>query len=164
MEAGKLVPDDIMVRMIAERIERPDCRTGFVLDGFPRTVRQAEALDEMLAGKGLKLDAVIEMKVDDEALIRRIAGRFSCATCGAVYHDETKRPKVSGVCDKCGGREFVRRPDDNTETVKARLAAYHAQTAPLLPYYAKRGVLRSVDGMAPIDEVSRQLESLLEAA
>jgi adenylate kinase len=164
MEAGKLVPDDIMVRMIAERIERPDCRNGFVLDGFPRTVRQAEALDEMLAGKGLKLDAVIEMKVDDEALIRRIAGRFSCATCGAVYHDETKRPKVSGVCDKCGGREFVRRPDDNTETVKARLAAYHAQTAPLLPYYAKRGVLRSVDGMAPIDEVSRQLESLLEAA
>ena len=118
----------------------------------------------MLAGKGLKLDAVIEMKVDDKALMRRITGRFSCAKCGMVYHDETKPPLKAGVCDKCGSTEFVRRPDDKAETVKARLEAYHAQTAPLLPYYRGRGVLRSVDGMAPIDDVTRQVESLLKAA
>jgi len=164
MEAGKLVPDDIMVRMIAERIAKADCKNGFILDGFPRTIAQAEALDKMLAGKGLKLDAVIEMKVDDKALTRRITGRFSCAKCGMVYHDETKPPLKAGVCDKCGSTEFVRRPDDKAETVKARLEAYHAQTAPLLPYYRGRGVLRSVDGMAPIDDVTRQVESLLKAA
>jgi adenylate kinase len=164
MEAGRLVPDDVMVRMIADRIEAPDCVNGFILDGFPRTVGQAEALDRMLEAKGLKLDAVIEMRVDDAALTRRITGRFSCAKCGAVYHDETKRPKVDGVCDVCGSREFVRRPDDKAETVTKRLEAYHGQTAPLLPYYARRGVLRSIDGMAPIDAVTRQMESILEAA
>jgi adenylate kinase len=164
MEAGKLVPDDVMVRLIAERIGEPDCRNGFILDGFPRTLGQAEALDRMLAGKGLRLDAVIEMKVDDDALTRRITGRFSCSKCGAVYHDETKRPRNEGVCDMCGGTEFTRRRDDNAETVKARLEAYHGQTAPLLPYYARRGVLKSVDGMAPIDDVTRQVESLLQAA
>jgi adenylate kinase len=164
MEAGKLVPDEVMVRMIAERIAEPDCKNGFILDGFPRTIAQAEALDKMLAGKGLKLDAVIEMKVDDEALVKRITGRFSCAKCGTVYHDEEKRPKTPGVCDKCGSKEFVRRPDDNEETVKARLAAYHGQTAPLLPYYRGKGMLKSVNGMAPIDEVTQQVESLLKAA
>jgi adenylate kinase len=164
MEAGQLVPDDVIVRMIAERIEQPDCRNGFILDGFPRTLGQAEALDKMLIGKGLKLDAVIEMKVDEAALLARITGRYSCAKCGVVYHDETKRPTVEGVCDACGGTEFTRRPDDKPETVKARLAAYNDQTAPLLPYYRDRGVLRTVDGMAPIDEVTRQMETLLEAA
>ncbi|HEX9837448.1 MAG TPA: adenylate kinase [Alphaproteobacteria bacterium] len=164
MEAGRLVPDDVMVRMIADRIEATDCANGFILDGFPRTLGQAEALDRMLEAKGLKLDAVIEMQVDDAALTRRITGRFSCAKCGAVYHDETKRPKVDGVCDVCGSRDFVRRPDDKAETVTRRLEAYHGQTAPLLPYYARRGVLRSIDGMAPIDAVTRQMESILEAA
>jgi adenylate kinase len=163
MEAGKLVSDDIMVRLIAERIVQPDTKQGFILDGFPRTIAQAEALDKMLASKGLKLDAVIEMKVDDEVLTRRIAGRYSCAKCGTVYHDETKKPRVGGVCDKCGSTEFTRRKDDNAETVKARLEAYHAQTAPLLPYYQARGVLKSVDGMASIDEVTAQLEALLKA-
>jgi adenylate kinase len=153
-----------MVRMIAERITAPDCANGFILDGFPRTVGQAEALDRMLEAKGLKLDAVIEMKVDDAALTRRITGRFSCAKCGAVYHDETKRPQVDGICDVCGSRELVRRPDDKAETVTKRLEAYHDQTAPLLPYYARRGVLSSIDGMAPIDVVTRQMESILEAA
>ncbi len=164
MEAGNLVPDDVIVRMISERIDEPDCEPGFILDGFPRTVGQAEALDKMLSDKGLQLDAVIEMKVDEEALLRRITGRFSCAKCGAVYHDETQRPKMDGVCDVCGSREFVRRPDDKPETVKARLEAYKAQTAPLLPYYRRRGVLKTVDGMAPIDEVTRQMERILEAA
>jgi adenylate kinase len=164
MEQGRLVPDDVMVRMIAERIAQPDCRNGFILDGFPRTIAQAEALDRMLAGKGFKLDAVIEMQVDDEALVKRITGRFSCAKCGTVYHDQEKRPKISGVCDKCGSKEFVRRPDDKEETVKARLAAYHGQTAPLLPYYRGKGILKSVNGMAPIDKVTQQVESLLKAA
>ena len=164
MEAGKLVPDDVMVRLIAERISQPDTRRGFILDGFPRTIAQAEALDKMLESKGLKLDAVIEMKVNDEVLTRRITGRYSCAKCGTVYHDETTKPRTAGVCDKCGSTEFTRRKDDNAETVKARLEAYHAQTAPLLPYYRTRGVLKSVDGMAPIDAVADQLESLLKAA
>jgi adenylate kinase len=164
MEAGKLVSDDIMVRLIAERIDQPDTKQGFILDGFPRTVAQAEALDKMLASKRLKLDAVIEMKVDDEVLTRRISGRYSCAQCGTVYHDETKKPKISGVCDKCGSKDFTRRKDDNAETVKARLVAYHAQTAPLLPYYQAKGILRAIDGMAPIDEVTAQLEALLKAA
>ena len=164
MEAGKLVSDEVMVRLIAERIDQPDTKRGFILDGFPRTIAQAQALDNMLASKRLKLDAVIEMKVDDEVLTRRISGRYSCAKCGTVYHDETKKPQVSGVCDKCGSKEFIRRKDDNAETVKARLEAYHAQTAPLLPYYRAKGILKSVDGMAAIDEVTTQLESLLKAA
>lgn len=163
MDAGNLVPDDLVIQMISERIDQPDCSGGFILDGFPRTTRQAVALDEMLAGKGLKLDAVIEMKVDEEALIGRITGRFSCATCGAGYHDKFQRPKVEGVCDVCGGTEFVRRADDNEETVRARMDAYRAQTAPILPYYRAQSVLKTVDGMAPIDEVTRQIEAALAA-
>lgn len=161
MEAGQLMPDDLMIRMIADRISQPDCAKGFILDGFPRTVPQAEGLDRMLAEKGLKLDLVIEMKVDDEALVERITGRFTCAKCGAGYHDKFQRPKVDGVCDRCGSTEFIRRADDNAETVKARLEAYHRQTAPILPYYRERGVLRTVDGMADIDTVSEQIERLL---
>ena len=161
MDSGALVPDDVMIQMIAERIERPDCAKGFILDGFPRTTAQAEALDRMLAEKGLRLDQVIEMTVDPEVLTRRIAGRFNCAKCGAGYHDEFKRPRVEGVCDSCGGREFTRRSDDRPETVKARLDAYERQTAPLLPYYRAKGVARTVDAMAPIEEVGRQIESIL---
>lgn len=161
MGKGQLVPDDIMIEMIAERISEPDCRNGFILDGFPRTTPQAEALDKMLAEKGLDLDYVIEMRVDDGALVERITGRFACAKCGTGYHDKFKRPKVQGVCDVCGSREFVRREDDNADTVKARLAAYHAQTAPILPYYKEKSVLRQVDGMAPIPEVARQIDRVL---
>jgi adenylate kinase len=161
MDAGRLVPDEIIIAMISERIDKPDCRNGFILDGFPRTTAQAEALDEMLAEKGMRLDRVIEMKVDDEALVERITGRFACVTCGAGYHDKFHRPKVDGVCDVCGGHEFTRRDDDNAETVKARLAAYHEQTAPILPYYRDKGVLTSVDGMASIEEVARQMDGAL---
>lgn len=162
MEAGELVPDEIIIDMISARIDQPDCRNGFILDGFPRTTRQAEALDAMLAAKGMKLDHVIELGVDDEALIERITGRFSCAECGAGYHDTFRRPKIDGVCDVCGSREFQRRDDDNAETVRARLAAYHRQTAPILPYYRDKSVLTTVDGMASIDEVARQIDAALD--
>ncbi len=162
MEAGGLVPDEIVVSIIAERIAEPDCAAGFILDGFPRTVAQAESLDTMLAEKGLGIDHVIEMRVDDKALIERLSGRFSCAGCGAAYHDSFNRPKLEGVCDVCGGTEFTRRKDDNAETVGTRLEAYHGQTAPLLPYYGSRGALRSVDGMAEIDEVARQIRAVID--
>lgn len=162
IEAGKLVPDDIMVRMIAERINQPDCADGFILDGFPRTTGQAEALDVMLAEKKLPLDYVIEMKVDTKVLTGRITGRYNCAKCGAGYHDEFQKPEIEGKCDACGGTEFTRREDDNAETVRARLAAYEEQTAPLLPYYRKMGALRTVDGMAAIDQVTDQIEMVLQ--
>jgi len=161
MAAGKLMPDELMIQMIGDRISQPDCAKGFILDGFPRTVPQAEALDRMLEEKGLKLDHVIEMKVDDAALVERITGRYTCAKCGRGYHDKFEKPKVDGVCDVCGSTEFNRRADDNAETVITRLAAYHKQTAPILPYYAERGVLEGVDGMADIDEVTKQIEGLL---
>ena len=161
MEAGKLVSDDLITRMLAARIEQPDCAKGFILDGFPRTVPQAEALDKMLTGKAMKLDAVVELKVDDAALVDRIAGRYTCAKCGAGYHDSFKMPVKAGTCDSCGGTEFTRRADDKRETVAARLEAYHSQTAPLLPYYAARGNLRQVDGMADIDDVTKQLYAVL---
>ncbi len=162
MDAGRLVPDDVMIDMIAQRIDESDCRKGFILDGFPRTLAQAEALDEMLDRLDRDLDRVIEMTVDDDALVERITGRFACARCGAGYHEVFQRPREDGVCDDCGHTEFVRRADDTAETVRARLEAYHAQTAPLLPYYRKRGVLSSVDGMAEIDAVARQIESLFQ--
>jgi adenylate kinase len=162
MDAGRLMPDDLMLEMISQRIDEPDCAKGFILDGFPRTQAQAEGLDRMLAAKGLRLDRVIEIQVDEEALIERITGRYSCADCGAGYHDSFKKPKQEGRCDICGSRRFTRRDDDNAETVRARLEAYRAQTAPILPYYEARGILRSVDGMADIDEVTDQIEEILE--
>jgi len=162
MERGELVSDDIMIAMIKDRIQQPDCANGFILDGFPRTTAQAEALDVMLADMGLALDHVVEMKVDDTALVERITGRYSCAKCGAGYHDEFQKPAKEGICDSCGSSEFSRRKDDNAETVTSRLASYHTQTAPLLPYYDGKGVLAGVDGMAEIDEVTRQIEAALE--
>ncbi|HYH39293.1 MAG TPA: adenylate kinase [Azospirillum sp.] len=163
MTAGKLVPDELVIQMISDRIDQPDVKAGFILDGFPRTVAQAEALDKMLADKGLKLDHVIEMKVDDAALTERITGRYTCAKCGKGYHDSFEKPAVAGVCDVCGSTEFKRRADDNAETVKTRLDQYHAQTAPILPYYRERGVLKSVDGMADIDVVTGQIAAILGA-
>jgi len=164
MDAGKLVPDELMVGLIEKRIAEPDCAKGFILDGFPRTEAQAKALDTMLSRSGKKLDQVIEMEVDEKALTERVVGRFTCAKCGAGYHDKFKRPKVDGVCDVCGNKEFTRRKDDNAETMKTRMAAYRAQTEPLLPYYGARGVLKKVDGMAAMDEVYRQIRAVLAGA
>ena len=161
MEAGKLVPDDIIIDMIAERIAQPDAARGFILDGFPRTVPQAEALDAMLAEHGKKLDHVILMEVDEATLVDRIAGRFTCQACGASYHERYKRPAVEGVCDVCGSTDLVHRADDRPEAIATRLAAYRNQTAPILPYYRARGILRSVDGMAEIDEVTREIEAVI---
>ena len=162
MDAGHLVSDDVMIAMIAERIHKPDCSKGFILDGFPRTVAQAKALDEMLERLKRKLDRVIEMVVDDEVLVERITGRFSCDHCGEGYHEVFQRPRKDDECDTCGHSEFVRRTDDTAETVRARLEAYHAQTAPLLPYFRGRGVWCSVDGMADINAVARQIDTLFE--
>ncbi len=161
MEAGKLVNDDLIIDIIASRIGEDDCKNGFILDGFPRTTAQAEALDAMFEKKGLGIDHVIEISVDDDAMIQRITGRFSCAQCGAGYHDEFQKPEIEGVCDHCGGKEFTRRSDDNAETVRARLEEYHQQTAPIITYYGNKGLVESVDGMAPIDSVSEQLNAIL---
>ncbi len=163
MERGELVPDALVIAMLGARVSQPDAARGFILDGFPRTVPQAEALDVLLRQKAMPLSHVIELQVNDAALVDRIAGRFTCATCGEGYHDSFKQPAVAGVCDKCGGTEFIRRADDNATTVGARLEAYHRQTAPLLPYYAAQGTLRVVDGMAEMAEVARQIEAILGA-
>lgn len=161
MDAGKLVTDDIVIDIIADRIEKEDCNGGFLLDGFPRTLAQADALDQLLNNKGLKVDAVVEMKVIDESLVDRITGRYNCANCNQGYHDTHLKPQKAGVCDSCGSTNFTRRSDDNRETVVARLAAYHAQTAPLLPYYEEKGVLKTIDGMADIDDVTVQINAVL---
>lgn len=161
LESGQLVTDEIVVGLIRERIQDADCKKGFILDGFPRTLGQAQALDKVLADEGKSLDCVIELKVDDKALVERIAGRFTCAKCGEGYHDAFKQTKQTGVCDECGATEFKRRADDKAETVAERLAVYHSQTAPLLPYYLAKDLLISVDGMADIDEVTRQINRVV---
>ena len=163
MDAGQLVPDDLMIDMIAKRIEREDCKNGFILDGFPRTIPQAKALDALLAEKGIVIDALIAIEVDDEDLVERATGRFSCAKCGATYHDTFKRPKKDGACDTCGCTTFNRRSDDNAETVRARLKAYHTLTAPILDYYGQKGLLKSIDGRKEIDQVTRDLKAVLAA-
>ena len=162
MEAGELVPDALMVALIAERIDEPDCANGFILDGFPRTVAQADALDAMLAERGLALDRVVAIEVDEEALIERIVGRFSCADCGAGYHDHFNRPSTEGVCDHCGGTNFTRRADDNRETMVARLAAYHEQTAPIIPHYEAGGRFAKVDGSGGIDAITAAIAAALQ--
>lgn len=161
MASGKLVPDEIIIEIIKERIAEADCANGFILDGFPRTLPQAEALDEMLVAEGKQLAAVVQLKVDDGALVERIAGRFSCSKCGAGYHDSFKPTGQQGVCDACGATQFTRREDDKAELVAKRLDAYYEQTAPLLPFYEKKGLLKTVDGMADMQIVSQQILSAL---
>lgn len=159
IDAGKLVPDEVIIGMIEGRLKHHE---GAILDGFPRTVAQAEALDAMLGTLGRRIDHVIELKVDEAALIDRIAGRFTCAKCGAGYHDRFKPTAQKGVCDNCAGTEFVRRKDDNPETMKTRLEAYRLQTAPILPYYGARKLVRQVDGMAPVETVAAQIDAVLD--
>jgi adenylate kinase len=162
MERGQLVPDELVIKLIAERMDQGGAGQGYILDGFPRTIAQAEALDQLLKERGKKLDVVIVMAVDDEALVERIAGRFACADCGEGYHDLYKLPKVKGVCDRCGGTQFVRRKDDNEEVVRSRLKAYHAQTEPLIDYYTGQGKVRTVDGMADIVTVQKEIAAALD--
>ena len=164
MADGKLVPDALMIRLIQDKISQPECAKGFILDGFPRTVAQAEALDSMLVANNKKLDAVIEIKVDENSLVERVAGRFTCAHCGEGYHDKFRPLKKQGACDVCGGSEFIRRPDDNAETMTSRLKAFHDQTAPILPYYKAKSLLKSVDGMAPMLDVQKAIVALLYPA
>ncbi|MEZ5827554.1 MAG: adenylate kinase [Hyphomicrobiales bacterium] len=164
MERGELVPDEIVTGLIAERMDADKGGKGFILDGFPRTIPQAEALDRLMAERGKKVDRVIVLAVDDDALVTRITGRYTCATCGEGYHDVFKKPKVEGVCDRCGGTTFSRRADDTEEVVRARLKAYHAQTKPLIGYYEAQGKVRSVDGMADIEVVQKEIDEALAGA
>ncbi len=161
MKAGQLMPDAIVTGLISEQLDKHAHAPGFIFDGYPRTQAQAVSLDTLLAERGLKLDHVIELTVDEDALVERIAGRFTCARCNEGYHDRHKLPKVPGVCDVCGSTEFKRRPDDNAETVRARLAVYRADTAPILPYYEARGLVAQVDGMADIATVGAAVEAIL---
>ena len=161
MDAGGLMPDEIMIEIISERIDQPDCANGFILDGFPRTTPQAEALDTLLAQKSLKLGKVIELKVDEEALVERITGRFSCVKCGAGYHDKFQQPKRLGICDSCGNTEFSRRSDDNEDTVRSRLSAYNDQTAEIVPYYGAKGNLIEIDGMLDIEDVTLAIQEVI---
>jgi adenylate kinase len=161
MESGALVSDDIVIEAIEGRIAGPEGQNGVILDGFPRTVPQAKALDEMLKKHGRTLDHVILMEVDEAALVDRLAGRFSCRNCGAAYHETNNRPDKDGVCDNCGGTDFVHRPDDRPETVTKRLEVYRRDTAPILPYYRDRGILETVNGMGEMDEVARAIEAIL---
>lgn len=163
MEAGELVSDEIVSGIIGEALDALSADTGVIFDGYPRTAPQAHSLDMLLADRGRQLDHVIELEVDEDALVDRITGRFTCASCGEGYHDRYKQPKVAGTCDKCGGTEFKRRPDDNEETVRTRMAEYRAKTAPILPIYEARGIVSRVDGMADIAVVSKAVAAILDA-
>lgn len=161
MAKGELVTDEIVIGLIAEQLDGEAGTHGLIFDGFPRTLAQADALEALLASKGKPLDAVVEMRVDDDALVARVSGRFSCAKCGEVYHDETKPTAKDGVCDKCGSTEFVRRSDDNADSMRVRLMTYYRQTAPLIGYYYAKGKLRSVDGLGEIDGIAAEIRSQL---
>ena len=163
MEAGELVSDEIVSGIIGEALDKLPAETGVIFDGYPRTAAQADSLDDILTARGRKLDCVIELGVDEDALVERITGRFTCGKCGAGYHDTFKQPKIAGTCDQCGSTEFKRRPDDNEETVRTRMAEYRAKTAPILPIYEARGLLQRVDGMADIDVVNTSIEAILDA-
>ena len=164
MEAGELVSDEIVSGIIGEALDRLADSTGVIFDGYPRTEAQAHSLDAILADRGRTLDHVIELDVDEDALVERITGRFTCATCGEGYHDSFKQPKVADECDKCHGHEFKRRPDDNEETVRTRMAEYRAKTAPILPIYEARGIVSRVDGMADMDDVTAAIVGILDHA
>lgn len=163
MDRGDLVSDDVIIGIVSDRMDQPDIKNGVVFDGFPRTTAQAEALDKMLKGRNAKLEAVIEIKVDDEALVQRISGRYTCKSCGKGYHDQFEKPKQAGICDNCGGTEFVRRPDDNAKTVRDRLQVYNRQTAPLVTYYQDKGNLHVIDGMAEIGAVTARMAAVLHS-
>ncbi|MDX2483719.1 MAG: adenylate kinase [Pseudodonghicola sp.] len=164
MEAGQLVSDEIVIAILRDRLADADCAKGVILDGFPRTTVQAEALDDLLAESGQKINAAISLEVDDNAMVARVAGRYTCANCGEGYHDSFKTPTTAGVCDKCGGTEMTRRPDDNAETVASRLEAYHDQTAPLIAYYDGKGVLKKIDAMGEIDAIATAMAGIVKAA
>ncbi|WP_343610354.1 adenylate kinase [Novosphingobium sp.] len=161
MERGELVSDEIVSALIGEELDAMGAGTGAIFDGYPRTEAQAESLDGILSSRGRKLDHVVELNVDEDALVERITGRYTCATCGKGYHDHFEKPKVEGVCDKCGGTEFKRRPDDNEATVRTRMAEYRAKTAPILPVYEARGIVHRVDGMAPMDDVTAAIAAII---
>lgn len=163
MKSGKFFPDELMAQILGEHMDKLDAKTGIIFDGYPRTEKQAELLDRLMADRHRNLDHVIELEVDEDALVERIVGRYTCATCGEGYHDKFKQPQVAGVCDKCGSTEFKRRPDDNEETVRTRMAEYRAKTEPILPIYEARGLVSRVDGMAPIDEVTAAICKILDA-
>lgn len=164
MEAGELVSDDIVIAILRDRMGEPDCVKGVILDGFPRTTVQAVALDTLMQDTGQSITAAISLKVEDDAMVERISGRYTCAKCGEGYHDRFKRPKTAGVCDKCGGTDMNRRADDNAETVAQRLKAYHAQTAPLIAYYDDKNVLHRIDAMKAIDAITEEMKSVVQMA
>jgi adenylate kinase len=161
MEKGELVSDEIVLAVLKERLDQPDVAAGVILDGFPRTAAQAEALDALLAERGEQIDAVVSLEVDDEAMVERVSGRYTCAACGEGYHDSFKQPAVEGICDNCGGTDLKRRADDNAETVRTRLSAYHADTAPLIDYYAARGTLTGIPAMGEIGEIAEAMNAIV---
>jgi adenylate kinase len=163
MASGKLVSDEIVNAIVSERLDRDDCGPGFILDGYPRTLEQADALSDMLVEKGMSLDCVIELEVKDDLLVERVSGRYTCAKCGEGYHDSFKKPKVAGTCDRCGSHEFKRRPDDNAETMRTRLQAYYKETAPLIGYYYANDLLKRVDGMGEIGEIQSGIRGILDS-
>ena len=163
MDSGALVSDEIVSAMIDEKLAGLASDTGVIFDGYPRTEAQARSLDTILSGRGRSLDRVIELEVDEDALVERITGRYTCASCGKGYHDTFERPQQEGACDRCGGHTFKRRPDDNEQTVRTRMAEYRAKTAPILPYYEEKGLVRRVDGMASVDEVAAAIDAILDS-
>ncbi|WP_102915916.1 adenylate kinase [Phaeobacter inhibens] len=164
MEAGELVSDEIVINILRDRLAEPDCAKGVILDGFPRTTVQAEALDRLLAESGQQINAAVSLEVDDAAMVARVAGRYTCGGCGEGYHDQFKQSRMAGTCDACGSTDMTRRADDNAETVTSRLAAYHAQTAPLISYYDGKGVLNRIDAMGEINQIATALSAVVKSA